>query len=108
MALVAVPALLGCGGRWEPGSTSSTDGPTRTEFALRLTARERISPEQAACVTDYVFDENPLDVIEQLYDGGLKSVSMAHWNSYGHSMVACALADDLNLERSGPRGGADG
>lgn len=111
---LSVALTAGCSGRQPSESQPQSESqqtvktPTRTEFRQRLVERELITPEEAACVTAYVFDENPPDVIGQLYGDGLKYVSMAHWNSYAHSMIACTFADDLDVTRVETGGAAGG
>lgn len=98
VAIVAIVPLAGCGGG--DGVTIS-----RAAFSQRLIERDRLSVDEARCVTEYVYAENPPEAIERFYDDRLASVSMVYWNSYGHSVAACSFADDLGLDLDDRGGG---
>jgi hypothetical protein len=64
-------------------------------FERSLVERERISSEQARCVSRYVFAAYADDEIRQIVDDGIASLPSPRWAEYGHAVVTCLFHDEL-------------
>ena len=67
----------------------------RHDFEVRLVEREKITDDQARCVSDYVYAGYEPAAIQVIYDKGLTSLPSPLWSEYAHAMVACLFHDEL-------------
>jgi|EndMetStandDraft_5_1072996.scaffolds.fasta_scaffold476429_2 hypothetical protein len=87
-------------------ATESVEPVDRHDFEARLIEHEKITDDQARCVSSYVYSGyyDPAS-IRIIYDKGFTSLPSGLWGEYAHAMVACVLHDEL-IPGSGPPPGA--
>lgn len=96
-ALVAGTAALVAVGLGCSGDGGSGRDPDPQAFAETVAARHGASATEAECITDFVFADYADDEIERIADEGITSLSLARWDAYFYSVVAC-------LDPAGDRG----
>ena len=84
--------LLLAGPAWGCSRTGGA-GIDERSFERTLIERERITPDQARCVSRYVFAEYSDAEIRVIHDERFTALSSPRWSGYGHAMVACVIAD---------------
>jgi hypothetical protein len=100
LLVVLVIALAGACGAG-PDATGSSPSVERRSFEARLVERDRITDEQAQCVSDYVYAGYQPEEIRVIYDEDFTALPKNRWNEYGHAMVGCLFHDQL-VPSTGP------
>lgn len=91
---VAGLALTSC----RSGDPVAGSGPAtidRSTFAARVIEREKVTEQQAQCVTDYVFAGYQAEDIRVIYEQDFTILPSSKWGEYGHALVGCTLHDEL-------------
>lgn len=86
LALALGLALVGCGAD-DDASVS------RARFEDRMQERLDADPEQAACITDYVFADYDTGAVRTIYDEGITGVPQGLWDPYFYSVIGCLNPD---------------
>lgn len=94
--VVVVSTVTACG--------SGARGPDQRTFERRMMERERITAEQAACVSRIIFETYRSDEIRQIYDDGVSVLPSMSWTAYVRALFQCVLSDEL----AGPSGPGPG
>ena len=78
------------------GCSSGDDAPSadRAEFGRTMEERYGIDREQAACITEYVFDDYDDAEIVVLTDDGMPALPQARWEPYLNATVTCITHDE--------------
>ena len=89
MAIVALVLLVGA-------ACADDTALSRAQFEANLVSDEGITPVQASCVGEYVFDGTYDDeAIRRLNSHRLDRLPGTYWAQYVHAMVGCTMHDEL-------------
>jgi hypothetical protein len=82
-----------------PLACRSTDGAAAPigpiYFQKKLVEREKITPEQAKCVSDHVFADYDNPSVRLIAEQGITSLPSTRWAPYTYAMVECVMGKDL-------------
>lgn len=85
--------LAGCGG--DDGGEEAAITPEA--FQAGLVAREQFTPETAACISGYLFDDFPAEQLGVLASEDTSGLPPQIWGRYTQVVLACQYHDELGV-----------